>query len=235
MERKTVLITGGSKGIGRELALIFARNGFHVITCGRDYNALQTLVTQVEQEGGKIMAEVCDVQRPDDIHEFMKKIIPVVKQINVLVNNAGIFLPGQIHTEEAGVFEKTMRTNLDATYYFCRHTIPVMPVNSGSHIFNICSTASIIPYINGGSYCISKYAQYGLTKVLREELKAKRIGVTAVLPGATYTDSWSDSDLPPARFIKPETMAKAIWNAYEISGDAIVEDLLIRPMEGDIT
>ena len=102
------------------------------------------------------------------------------------------------------------------------------------HIFNMCSTASIIPYVNGGSYCISKFALYGMSKVLREEMKAYGIRVTAILPGATLTPSWEEVDLPPERFIKPDDVAQAVKSAYLLSENSVVEEILIRPQLGDI-
>ncbi len=98
----------------------------------------------------------------------------------------------------------------------------------------MCSTASIIPYTNGGSYCISKFALYGMTKVLREELKEHGVRVTAVLPGATLTASWEGVDLPAERFMKPEDVAQAMFTAWSLSSQAVIEELLIRPQLGDI-
>jgi short-subunit dehydrogenase len=102
------------------------------------------------------------------------------------------------------------------------------------HIFMICSTASIMAYPNGGSYCVSKFALYGMTKVFREELKPHGIKVTAVLPGATLTDSWSETDLPKERFMQAQDVAESIWSAYHLSPSAVIEELLMRPQLGDI-
>ena len=102
------------------------------------------------------------------------------------------------------------------------------------YIFNMCSIASLTAYANGGSYSISKFALYGMTKVLREELKKDNIKVTAVLPGATFTSSWAGVDLPEERFIKSEDVADLIWATYSLSDRTVVEDLLIRPQLGDL-
>ena len=91
-----------------------------------------------------------------------------------------------------------------------------------------------MPYANGGSYSISKYAMLGMTKVLREEMKQHGIRVTAVLPGATLTPSWAGVDLPASRFIKPEDVAESVYGTYSLSKNSVVEEILIRPMEGDI-
>lgn len=233
MSQKTILITGGTKGIGRALALQFAQNGFKIIVCGRNQKALNLIKAEIEEANGHIDVYQCNLRSKSAIIDFIKAVSKTVTNIDVLVNNAGVFIPGQIQDEADGVFEQMMETNLNGTYHTTRAALPMMATNS--HIFNICSTASITPYINGGSYCISKYAQYGLTKVLREELKPRKIRVTAVLPGATFTDSWSGTELPEERFLKAETIAQIVWNCYQLPKDAVVEDLLIRPMEGDIT
>jgi len=234
--KKTILVTGGGKGIGRAIALKFAQAGFHVIACGRSLDALEALQAEIQNSGGTCWTDSCDVRDSSAIASFVAKAMNENDEnVDVLVNNAGIFIPGRIHDEQEGVYEDTMRTNVDGTYHFCRKVIPFLKKSATAHIFNICSTASITVYPNGGSYCISKYAQYGLTKVLREELKEHNIKVTAVLPGATLTDSWKGTDLPPERFLKPETVANIIYNSYDMGSDGVVEDLLIRPMQGDIS
>jgi short-subunit dehydrogenase len=91
-----------------------------------------------------------------------------------------------------------------------------------------------MPYINGGSYCISKFALLGMTKVLREEMKEHGVRVTAILPGATLTASWEGANLPPERFMKPDDVAEAILTAYKMSDRSVVEELVIRPQLGDI-
>jgi len=89
-------------------------------------------------------------------------------------------------------------------------------------------------YSNGGSYAISKFAMLGFSKCLREELKKFRIRVTAVMPGATMTNSWAGSDLPDERFMPAEDIAETIFAAYSLSGRSVVEEIVIRPQLGDI-
>ena len=98
----------------------------------------------------------------------------------------------------------------------------------------MCSIASFTPYANGGSYAISKFALLGFSKVLREELKTEGIRVTSIMPGATWTDSWSDSGIAPERMMASEDIAEMIWAAYSLSSRAVVEDLILRPQLGDL-
>lgn len=154
--------------------------------------------------------------------------------IDILVNNAGTFLPGAIHQEQEGTFEHLMAVNLTAPYHITRAALSAMIPASHGHIINICSTASLVGYTNGGSYCISKFGLLGLTRVLREELKPHGIKVTAILPGATYTDSWKSSGLPEDRFISAQDLAELIYTTCTLSPHAVVEDLVVRPLLGDI-
>jgi short-subunit dehydrogenase len=89
-------------------------------------------------------------------------------------------------------------------------------------------------YSNGGSYCISKFAMYGMSKVLREELKNDGIRVSSVLPGATFTASWEGSDLSQDRFLSPEDVAEMVVATYKLSPRTVVEDIVLRPQLGDL-
>lgn len=232
---KLLVVTGGTKGIGRAIAYKFASQGFDIITCARNQNELIQLQKDLQSKF-KIQAFVfpADLSQKTARNNFIEFIKRNSKKVDVLVNNTGYFIPGQINSEEDGVLEQMIETNLYSAYHITRGLIKEMIAEKSGHIFTICSTASITPYTNGGSYCVSKYALYGMTKVLREEMKDHNIKVTAVLPGATLTASWEGVDLPPDRFMKAEDVAEMIFTTYSLSPSAVVEDILIRPMLGDI-
>jgi short-subunit dehydrogenase len=102
------------------------------------------------------------------------------------------------------------------------------------HIFNICSIASLNAYANGGSYSISKFALFGFSKNLREELKPKGIKVTSVMPGATLSASWDGFDIDPNRIMEVNDVAEMILAASKLSSMAVVEDIVMRPQLGDL-
>ena len=145
-----------------------------------------------------------------------------------------MFLPGSIHSEEDGTLETMITTNLYSAYHLTRALLPSMIANKSGHIFNICSIASLQAYSNGGSYSISKFALLGFSKNLREELKSFGIKVTAILPGATYTDSWSGSGVEPKRIMEADDVAKMVFAASQLSAQAVVEDIILRPQLGDL-
>jgi NADP-dependent 3-hydroxy acid dehydrogenase YdfG len=232
----TILISGCTKGIGLAIAKMFAAKGFNVAGCARNPEELKELFTDFSMRypHQKFFMEVCDVSNKELIKVFAKDVLAEFGKVEVLVNNAGLFLPGSILEETEGDFEKQFLTNVSSTYHLTRVIAPTMVENQAGHIFNICSTASITAYSNGGSYCISKHAMFGLNQVLREELKDKKVKVTAILPGATLTDSWSGTDLPEERFMPADDIAKLVFNAYELSAQTNVEQILVRPILGDI-
>jgi NAD(P)-dependent dehydrogenase (short-subunit alcohol dehydrogenase family) len=229
--QRTALVTGGSKGIGLAIIRKFLEGGFEVISASRSRGGLDELVAAFP---GKLEVFLGDISERGQVGLLAEKVRDKGLRLDVLVNNAGIFMPGQIHTEEEGVFDLQMGLNIAAPYHLTRAMLPMMMPHPGGYIFNICSTASIIPYVNGGSYCISKHAMLGLTKVLRQEMMPFRISVSAVLPGATLTDSWSSTDLPDSRFMRPQNVAECLWFAWQNRENCVMEEILLRPVEGDI-
>lgn len=232
---KAVVVTGGTKGIGRAIINLFADKGFNIITCARSKADLEGLKVELLAKRDDIFFEGIDVDlsQKNDVDKFIAFALTHSADLQVLVNNAGVFLPGEMHTEDEGAFEKMMETNVTSVYHISRGLIPNL-INNHGHIFNMCSTASIMPYVNGGSYCISKYALLGMTKVLREEMKDKHVRVTAIMPGATLTASWEGTDLPEERFMNATDVAHAVWGAYALSERSVVEEILIRPQLGDL-
>ncbi len=192
-----VVITGGTKGIGRALIERFLAGSFDVITCARNENDLLSLQSDMKTQfpDSEVYFQKADLSLRPELDSFIDFVKNKQRPVDVLINNTGVFIPGQIHNESEGTLEKTMETNLYSAYHLTRGVIDKMITARKGHIFTICSTASIMAYPNGGSYCISKFALYGMTKVLREEMKPHGVKVTAVLPGATLTDSWKGTDL----------------------------------------
>ena len=180
------------------------------------------------------MYQTVDVADPVAVHEFAQAVQQMGIPVELLVNNAGVFIPGQISDEPSGVFEQTMHTNVFSAYYLTRALVGDMITRRRGHIINVCSTASVTAYANGGSYCVSKFALLGMSKVLREELKPHNIRVTSVLPGATLTQSWAGTELPSERFMPAEDVARVIMTAYQLSDRSVIEEILLRPQLGDI-
>lgn len=226
---KRVFVSGGSKGIGLAIARRFLSEGFEVAVSASSQASLDALHNQHPE----IKTYLCDMASKAAVLE-LSELLLAEGPLEVLVNNVGKFIPGQLHKEEDETFEYLLQLNLASVYYLTKRLLPPMMAQQRGTIFNICSTASVTAYPNGGSYCISKFALHGFSKVLREEMKPHQIRVVSVLPGATLTASWEGVDLPPERFIPAEDIASVVWQTYCLSPRTVVEDVLIRPLEGDL-
>ncbi|MCB0508656.1 MAG: SDR family oxidoreductase [Bacteroidetes bacterium] len=225
-----VVVTGASRGIGKAIVAQFIKENHRVIVCSRNAEKLGEL----QKEFPELITFVCDVANKLQVFAFADFVLQTFTQIDVLINNAGIFYPGKITEEADDVLEKTLQTNLLSAYYLTKKLAPKMIAQQSGFIFNMCSVASIKAYENGGSYSISKFGLLGFSKTLREELKPHNIKVTAILPGATLTDSWSGTDLPTERFSKPEDIAELVYSVTQLSALSVVEEIIIRPQLGDI-
>lgn len=231
---KHIVITGATKGIGRALAEVFAREGHHLAVCARNAEDLERLVAELGQQypAAKVYAQAADLSTREGAEGFADYVKSVLPTVDVLVNNAGVFLPGGVtDIADDGSFETMLNLNVLSVHYLTRALLPLMLEQQSGHIFNLCSIASFMPY---GAYAVSKFALLGYTKSLRKELLDKRIRVTAVMPGATLTPAWDGAPFPEDRFMPAEDVAEAILSAWKLSPRTVIEEIVMRPQEGDI-
>lgn len=233
---KYIIISGASLGIGKAIALIFAKKKYNVAVCSRSIKHLENLETELyaAYPEGKHIISVTDMSKKKEVYDFAEKVSNIFPHIDILVNNAGHFTPSKILEEEDTILEDMIQTNLLSAYYLTKAIVPKMIERKEGQIFNICSIAALQAYNSGGSYSTTKFALNGFTKALREELKEHDVKVTAIHPGATLTNSWSGVDLPASRFVKPEDIAQNVYDISCLSKNSVVEEIIIRPQLGDI-
>lgn len=230
-----IVITGASKGLGRAMATELAAPGNTLFLCSRNLDQLQQLQAELTAAVSDCGIEVfpADLRNEESVKEFgqwvLRQAVP-----DVLINNAGLFNPGSVIDEPEGSLDEMLNINLKSAYHLTRTLVPDMIKQRSGHIFNICSIASLDAYDNGGAYSISKFALYGFSKNLRRELIPHQIKVTHVLPGAVYTDSWSGSGIDPQRIMEASDIARLIKTAISLSPQACVEELIVRPVKGDL-
>lgn len=231
-----IVITGGTKGIGRAIAEKFVKEGFNVAICARTKKDLAAIKKELTQLNPSISVIVkrANMQSKKQVEKFAEKIIDTWGSVDIVVNNAAAFIQGSLLEEPDGLLESMMATNVYGSYYLTRKLLPNLINQKKGHIFNICSVASQKVYPDCSSYVISKFALLGFSKVLRQELMDKNIKVTSVIPGATLTNSWAEVDLPEGRIMPPKDVANAIWSAYNLSPSSTVEEIVMRPQLGDL-
>jgi len=230
------VITGASRGMGKAIAAKFAAEGYDLILSSKDEKRLSESVTELKAANNKsgILSYSVDLSIKTEAQKFGKWILQQNSSIDILINNAGHFLPGSIYNEEDEVLEKMININLYSAYHLTRILLPKMMEQKRGHIFNMCSIASLNAYSNGGSYSISKFALMGFSKNLREEMKPYNIKVTAVYPGAVYTSSWEASGVEKERIMDVNDIAETVYSISKLSPQACVEDIVLRPQLGDL-
>ena len=187
LENKIAIITGAGSGIGRETALLFAREGAKVALAGRTVEKLEEVCQEIIENGGKAIFKSGDVSRREDVDEIVNKVMNEFGRIDILVNNAGV-------NKDALVTKMTKEQwngviNIDLTGAFnCIQAVVDIMINQGSGvIINASSISGIYGNIGQVNYASAKAGLIGMTKTLAKELGKKGIRVNAVAPGFTVT------------------------------------------------
>jgi short-subunit dehydrogenase len=236
MQPRFAVITGATEGIGFAIAEKCLAEGFDIAICARGKEGLSRVKKAWAEKypAAEVLTVPADFSRKEDVLHFAEAVAATKKPVDILVNNAGIFSPGELATEPEGQLESMMAVNLFGAYYLTRALVPAMKSLERGHIFNICSVASLRAYPSGGAYSVTKYALLGFSDNLREELKEYRIRVTAICPGATWSRSWSGSGVPAERIMEAGDIAGMLWASFSMSPSANVENIVIRPLGGDL-
>lgn len=235
-QRKKALVTGSTKGLGLAIAQQLAGAGYDVFLGGRNEEELRAVAAQLDKDnaGTRAAYATADLSNKSSVIQYALAVQKWSSHLDVLVNNAGIYLPGDVTTEADGQLEKLIETNLYSAYHLTRQLLPAIRKSKEAHIINMCSIASLDAYPGGGSYSISKFALLGFNKALRLELMQEGIKVSAILPGAAWSDSWKGVDLPYERLMQSDDVARAVMACLAMSPSACVEELILRPQLGDL-
>ena len=225
------VITGASKGIGKAIALKLAQNGYNLAICARDESDLQVFVTELQVFAVKIIAVVVDCSKKEEVMSFFNRVKAEMQFVDVLVNNVGTFLPGNILDENDEIFEKQQELNVNSAYYLSKNFGKMMREVKSGHIFNICSIASVQVVKDAGSYTVTKTAMLSLNNVLRKALAEYNVKVTAILPGSTLTASWEGTTIPAESFVQPEDIANSLYSILSLSSGVNVDELILTPLK----
>jgi NAD(P)-dependent dehydrogenase (short-subunit alcohol dehydrogenase family) len=231
---KTAVVTGGRRGIGRAIALALAGAGADIVIADvvADDGQLEGVAAEIKALGRQCLAVRADISSRDDVEAMVRRALEKFKKMDILVNCAGVWIPGQtlIETPEEN-WDKVIDTNLKGTYFCCREAGKAMVRQNGGNIINISSQVGLNPGAGGGAYSISKAGIIMLTRQLALELGANNIRVNALAPGIVKTDLnrgvWGDPEaerrlsleVPLGRLEEPEDVARAaLFLASDDSG-----------------
>lgn len=232
-----ILVTGASQGIGAAIAETFARElgGCRLALVARNGANLRRVAQRCLRAGAS-EAETypCDVGDAAAVEAMARQVQVRFTRLDVLVNNAGQYVPAPLLGMTPEQFDAALSSNLRSVFLVTRAFAPAMVARKTGDIFIMASVASVRAFPAGGVYVAAKHGVLGLARAWREELKPHGIRVTAVLPGATVSPSWSGSGVPTARMMPAADVARAFLDAYRLSRRTVVEEIILRPQLGDI-
>ena len=231
-ERAGIWITGANSGIGKATVIEFVSVGCNVFASARRVNELNRL-TENDSES-QIGIYPCNVASRANVDQTFKKI-STEYNINCLINNAGITSFKSVEENSVKEIDEVINTNLLGSIYTIKAVLPHFKKIGGGTIINVLSVVNEKTFINSSVYTASKMGLLGYSKVLREEVRKYNVRVINVNPGATETPIWTREmrEENSERMMNPESIARLIVSAFLQSDNLVVEDIVVRPIQGD--
>ena len=230
-----VLVTGASQGIGAAVARAFAeRAGTRLALVSRSAEKLDAVAAACRERGAEATVFPCDLTDDAAVEGLGRDVVDRLGVPDVLVNNAGHFEPGGFLETLPETFRRQFEVNAVSAFLVTQAFLPGMLDRGSGRVLMMGSVASVKGYPGGAAYGAAKHALLGLARALREETKGRGVGVTTLLPGATLTPSWDGVDVTPDRLMPAEDVARVAIEVATLSGRSVVEEVLIRPAQGDL-
>jgi len=228
LKDKVAIVTGSGRGIGREIALLFAREGAKLTVTARSGGQVDEVVKQIVKKGGQALGVRVDVSRQVEVQQMVAKTMENFGRVDILVNNAGVAHVMPFIVFEPELWREVIEVNLMGPFYCTKAVVPIMLDQGWGRIINISSRSGKIGYAFETAYGASKHGLVGFTKALAEELAPFKITVNAICPGATATDMIPQEvrDRVKGPIINPSDIAElALYltgeSAKSINGEAI--------------
>lgn len=232
---KAALITGGSRGIGFAVARELAAEGCRVIIVGRDSDALERAVTQLNADGLSVSAKTCDVTSIEQVTALFEAIRQRLGQLDFMINNAGAaHALTKVEQLAPDDFRRIIDVNLIGTFLCSRAAIPLM--SSGGVIVNNVSVAAHQAFPGMAGYNAAKAGALALTNTLREELRSKGIRVLALVSGAVDTEIWQQfwPDASTEKMMSPQDVARAVVLALSMPPKTAIDEIRMGPAAGTL-
>ena len=227
LKDKTVLVTGSSKGIGKAIAIEFAKKGSNVVICSRNQKELEDAKQDIEEFDVKVLAVKTDLREEEQVKNLIDKTLEEFNGIDVLINNAGIGYFEEIVNLDTEKFDDVMNTNFRAVFLVCKHSLKNMYEKGNGHIVNISSLAGKNPSGNGSAYSSSKAALNMFTECLFLEAREKGVKVSYVMPGSVNTGFSSRHNHNVENILKDKDVAKAVVHIVEHEDNSLIRNIEI--------
>ena len=227
---RVALVTGGSRGIGRAVALKLASLGAAIAICGRNAKALEKTAGELRACGVAVHAAEADVQLAASVQSLVTEIESKLGPISLLVNNAGIGSFGPAHEKSEEDWDRVLNTNLKSVFLVSRAVAPSMIRERRGDIINISSLAGKNTFIGGGIYCASKWGLQGLSGCMAEDLRGYGIRVSVICPGSVATEFSGRSPKDPTKVLTAEDVAHAVAMVATQGPQSFLSEVHLRPL-----
>lgn len=224
------LVTGGSRGIGRAIALRIARLGASLAICGRDAAALSKVEAELKEMGSRFFTQVADVSQSADVTNLVSRTETALGPISILVNNAGIGLFGPVHEKSEADWDCVLNTNLKSVFLVSRAVVPSMIRRGAGDIINISSLAGRNAFAGGGIYCASKWGLQGFSACMAEDLREHGIRVSTICPGSVATEFSGRTSKNPSKALSAEDVAHAVAMVVTQGPQSFLSEIQLRPL-----
>ena len=234
-KKEGIWITGASSGIGKAIALEFAKIGCNVFISARRAQELERLKDEAGKQGDNIYTFPCNVASSTNVDQTVKKIIKEF-ELSCLINNAGVTSFKQASDNSVNEINDIINTNLLGSIYSTKSVLPTFIKNESGTIINILSVVVDKIFTRSSVYAASKMGLLGYSNSLREEVRKHNIRVINVMPGATETSMWSQEIRKEKGelMMNPESIALIIVSAYLQKDNLVTEEIVLRPITGDL-
>ncbi|MEI7789246.1 MAG: SDR family oxidoreductase [Chlorobiaceae bacterium] len=234
--KSVAFITGASKGIGYAIARCIAPACSHLLIASRKKSSIMSAAKRLRDETScEVHAMWGDLARLRLFADKAKDLVTTTtNHVDLLVLNAGYYVEGSLGEIADIDFERNMLVNCHSAHYVVSALLPFLKKSKNGRIVIIGSTAAYESYPLVPTYGVAKWGLRGYAINLRKELMQHNLGVTFISPGGTLTDMWAGEDLPENRLLQPDDIGKVVAATMSLSKQAVVEELIIRPMQGDI-
>lgn len=234
--KPVILITGAGKGIGRAVATEFSKwMECDLFLVARTASDLAAAKQECEQWKATVHTHVADLTSENTCHDVIAECVSRFKRIDLLVNNAGVGRFGNFLELTGEDLDHVVNTNIRGLFHLTQAAYKVMKQQKSGHLIFVTSVAAETPFEQSAIYCMSKFAQKGFLEVLRINARKDGIRITNVMPGAVETPMWGEvSPQMSEKMMKPQDIAAAILHAYLQPRRTSVEEIVLRPISGDL-